>query len=168
MNLDSFSLYINVSSELFHWKHCYDLSKAGNRQFFAGYLTAREATWTGSLRLDLFCFDWEVESSWKIGVGVSVSSCFVVCRCIYHNWRVWVLLDVISFKQNLWYKIYLQNIFVYRKGDIVKDPLKFISFVPKTIPGSRRCFPEPPQLPFGRLSPLEAMHFHLAKVLQPV
>ena len=38
-------------------------------------------------------------------------------------------------------------IFVYRKGDIVKDPMKSISFVPKTN-SSRRCFLEP----FNRLS----------------
>ena len=27
------------------------------------------------------------------------------------------------------------HIIVYQKGDIVKDPMKSISFVPKTIPG---------------------------------
>ena len=27
------------------------------------------------------------------------------------------------------------HIFVYQKGDIVKDPMKSISFVPKPIPG---------------------------------
>ena len=29
----------------------------------------------------------------------------------------------------------MRSIFIYQKGDIVKDPMKSISFVPKTIPG---------------------------------
>ena len=30
----------------------------------------------------------------------------------------------------------LSNIFVYRKGDIVKQPMKKGSFVPKNVPGA--------------------------------
>ena len=33
--------------------------------------------------------------------------------------------------------------------DIVTQPMKSVSFVPKTIPGSTRLFPEPPQSPIA-------------------
>ena len=51
-------------------------------------------------------------------------------------------------------------------GDIVTQPMKSVSFVPKTILGSRWLFPEPPQLPFSRLAPLEAMHFYYLSLLR--
>ena len=56
------------------------------------------------------------------------------------------------------------QIIVHRKGDIVKDPHE-IRLICAQNYSSRRCFPEPPRSPFGRLALLEAMNFHFYKLL---